>query len=146
MYLLYCAIIFGVVAIPKRHRFEWSVLAVFMALLWCNKELLDRNGDALYITRASLAFVGAMLLLLPKSLIGYYQSVILLGILAAYGLLAYDVATREYSLIYDNYETITYGLVICQLIGILPSIWNSYCDRYPSHGLAGRYLQGNTRT
>ncbi len=116
-----------------------------MVSLWCNKELLDRNGDALYIVRASLAFVGAMLLLIPKSLIGFYQSVILLGILAAYGALAYDVARGEHFLIYNNYETVTYGLVVCQLIGVLPSIWTSYRDRYPSSGLAGRYLQGDKR-
>ncbi len=141
MYLLYCAIIFAVVAIPERHRFEWSVLAILMVLLWCNKELLDRNGDALYIIRASLAFVGAMFLLLPKSLIGFYQAVILLAILAAFGALSYDVARGENFLIYNNYETVTYGLVICQLIGILPSVWASYRDRYPSSGLASRYLQ-----
>lgn len=145
MYLLYCAIIFALVAIPKRYRFEWTVLSVLMVLLWCNKEVFDKNGEAVYVIRAMLAFGAAMLLLLPKSLIGFYQSVILLGVLTSYGLLAYDVASREYSLIYDNYEMVTYGLVLCQLIGILPSLWAGYRDRFPSGGVAGRYLQGNKR-
>ena len=146
MYLLYCATAFAFFAIPKRHRFEWSTLAVLLVLLWCNKEKLDPNGDALYIVRASLVFVGAMLLLIPRSWIGFYQSIILLAVLTAYGLLAYDVATRSYSLIYDNFGTVIYGLVICQLVGILPSIWTSCRDLFPSSWFTGRNIQRYKRT
>ena len=128
MLLLYCALAFLFAAVPKRHRYEWLVLSVLMVAFWCNKEFFDRNGDALYVIRATLAFVGAILLTRPRSWIGFYQSTVLLAILVAYGMLAYDVATREYSLIYDNYETVIHGLVICQLFGILPSIWDCRDD------------------
>jgi CDP-diglyceride synthetase len=146
MYLLYCAAAFALMAVPKRHRFEWAVLAVLMVLLWCNKEIFDKNGVAVYAIRASLVLAGSMFLLVPKSLIGFYQSIILLCVLIVYGALAYDVAIGRDFLIYNNFETVIYGLVACQFLGVFPTIWDCYRDHYSSGRARGKHISRIKRT
>jgi CDP-diglyceride synthetase len=146
MYLLYCAAAFALMAVPKRHRHEWAVLAVLMVLLWCNKELFDKNGVAVYAIRASLVLSGSMLLLVPKSLIGFYQAIILLCVLMVYGALAYDVAIGKDFLIYNQFETVIYGLVACQFLGFLPTIWAVYRDLYPSDRPRRKHIPRIKRT
>ena len=145
MYLLFCAVVFALMAIPERHRYEWAVLAVLVILLWCNKEMLDRNGDALYFVRASLVFVGASLLVRRRSFIGFYQAVILLCILGAYGALAYDMAHGEHILIYDSFGDWIHGFVACQLLGVLPDLWTTYRRHNPSGGTGRQHLPRNKR-
>ena len=145
MYLIYCAIVFAVMAVPKRHRFEWAVLAVLMVLLWGNKELLGKNGDALYVIRASLVCVAAFLLASRQSFIGFYQAIILLCFLIAYAALAYDIAAGEDLLIYSSFGAWVHGLVACQLIGVFPTVWDC-CHRLYSSGRVGRkYLPRSER-
>ena len=103
-----------------------------MLLLWGNKEILGRNGEALYYVRASLVFTGAILLARARSFIGFYQAIILLCILTVYGALAYDIAHGEHILIYNTFGDWIHGLVVCQLLGVLPDLRIVYRDYSPS--------------
>lgn len=133
-------------AVPERHRVEWAVLAVLMVLLWCNKEMLDRNGSALYLVRGFLLFASALLLSLSRSALGFYQAIILLCILITYAALAYDVAAGRDILIYNNFEAWTHGLVACQLIGVFPTLRDLYCDLNSSGRFSRKHLPGSTGT
>lgn len=146
MYLLYCSVLFAVMAVPKRHRVEWAVLAVLTAATWFNKEMLDRNGDALYILRASLTFIAAILLVRTRSTLGFYQAIILLCVLLAYGASAYDVAIGKDVLIYSNFRAWIHGLVACQLIGIFPTVWDIFRDLTSSGRTGGQHLPRRKRT
>ena len=132
-------------ATPKRHRFEWAVLAVLMLLLWGNKEILDRNGEALYYVRASLVFTGAILLARARSFIGFYQAIILLCILTAYGALSYDMMRGEHILIYNTFGDWIHGFVVCQLLGVLPDLRTIYRDYSPSLNAWVKHISGNQR-
>lgn len=61
-------------------------------------------------------------------------------------MLAYDVSQGEHVLIYNNYETVIYGLVACQFVGIFTAI--RYVDYdHIKRGVRGvLHLQRNKRT
>lgn len=145
LFQLVCALIFALAAIPERARAENLCMSIFFIATCINTALGDASGDLFYFTRATFAMAAAWYLSSRSTSIGFYQAIILLFVLTAYAALEYDFAHGENILIHSNFESVIYGLVLCQLIGVLPAIWNSYCDRYPSHGLAGRNLQGNKR-
>lgn len=146
MTLLYCSAFFAVMAVPKRHRFEWAVLAVLAALTWFNKEIFDHNGSALYYVRAFLTFGAAIALSRAGTFLGYYQAAILLLTLIAYCVLAYRTAEGTlYASVILEYRESIHALVMGQFIGVMPAIWDCY-RRLNSSGRTGRqYLSGDKR-
>jgi hypothetical protein len=114
----------------RPHRKEWLILAVMTILVWINTDVFDRNDQQLYINRAVITFIGGTMLVLRRSFIGCYHSVILLLTLCAYLALAFDVSQGRAILVAgETYRTIIYGLVGCQLMGIFPTIFAAYRDR-----------------
>lgn len=145
MYLVYCSLIFILIAILKNQKFEWGLLALLSVLLWCNKETFDVTGSVLYYNRAVLTFVISLILISRKTMIAYYQSVVLLFMLMAYCALGYDVSINAHYLIYNNYENVIHGLVICQFIGVFPSVWRRDNDRNAGIDFINKYLSRNER-
>ena len=124
-------------ATNKTNRFEWLCLSMLCALLSLNILLTDVVGGARYINRSSLIFLCACILASRMSLLAGYQAFILLLFIIANACLMYDVAVKEDILIYSNFESVIYGLVACQCLGVfiipLSKIWNNiytYCSGY----------------
>ena len=90
--------------------------------------VLSNEDPMLYKLVPTVTFVGAVVLCIPRTTLGFYHSIILLVTLVAYAALAYDVAHGMHILIYNNYEATIYGLVGCQLIAIFPTIRLAYRD------------------
>ncbi len=126
MYMLFMSILFLVLSAHEKYRFEWRVLSGLLFMTWINICVYSSTDPELYFIRAVLTIVAALLLLSVKSKFGLIQSIILLLTLIAYGMLAYDVSQRAHILIYNYYEAVIYGLVICQLISIYPTIRAGY--------------------
>ena len=146
MYLLCCVVLFAVLATYKPHRYEWCVISIVTVLVLLNTTLLDHNGSVLYWNRAVITFVGAIALLKPRSVLGFYHSLILLATLCAYGTLAYHVAEGTHQLIRTEYKAFIYGLVGCQLISVFPTIWAAYRDFNSDSGADLEHLQRNSRS
>ena len=127
-YLLCSSILFGLLAIHPKYRYEWSVLAAMTFFVWLNSVSFDRNGTQLYFNRAVLTFVGALLLCVRKNYLGYGHALVLLATLIAYGTLAYHVALNTHDTIRETYKATIYGLVGCQFIGIFPTVRLAYRD------------------
>jgi len=145
-YLLGCSILFAILAIHPKHRYEWSVLAIMTFLVFINSVIFDRNGHELYLNRAILTFIGALLLCVRKNLVGYGHALILLATLATYCVLAYHVAMNTHEEIRATYKATIHGLVGCQFIGILPTIRCAYRDINSSGGSWLVNLQRYTRS
>ncbi len=146
MYLLCCAVIFALFAVPVKHRFEWSCLAILSVFLWCNKSIFDISGAILYYNRAVFTFIIGLLLVRRFSMVGIYQAFILLLMLISYGLLAHHVSIGHAGWYYNNYENVIHGLVICQFIGIFPIVWDRDNDSATDFDFISKYLQRFKRT
>lgn len=146
MYLLYCSLSFLLFSIPKKHRYEWLVLASLAFLTWFNKEIFDHSGLTLYYVRAMLTFIAAYLLVLRLTLLGFYQACILLLTLIVYMILAFYVAENTIYIIRDSYKATVYVLVKCQFIGFISTIWCCYHDYITNNDAFSKYLQGTERT
>lgn len=124
-------------AIKRKVRFEWLCLSMLCAFLSLNILLTDVAGDARYIIRASLIFLCACRLASRMSLMAGYQSFVLLLFLIANLFLMYDVAIGRDFLIYGNFESIIYGLVTCQFVGVfivpLSKIWLGFVNYCSGH-------------
>jgi len=145
LFQLACAIIFLLAAIPERARAENLCMSVFFIATCINTAFGDASGDLFYFTRATFAMAAAWYLSSRSSSIGFYQAIILLFVLTAYAALEYDFAHGENILIYSNFESVIYGLVICQLIGILPTIRSCYYNYHSGGWVGSKYLPRNKR-
>ena len=128
LYLALCAILFGVLAIYRPSRIEWLTLCVVTVINFVLTCVLSNEDPMLYKLVPTVTFVGAVVLCIPRTTLGFYHSIILLVTLVAYAALAYDVAHGMHILIYNNYEATIYGLVGCQIIAIFPTIRLAYRD------------------
>lgn len=126
MYMLLMSLLFLILSIHERYRFEWLVLSGLLFMTWVNTCLYEAVDPELYFIRSVLTIIAALLLLKPKSIMGFCHSLILLLTLIAYGMLAYDASQQAHILIYNYYEAVIYGLVICQLIACYPTIRAGY--------------------
>ena len=115
-------------AIYRPSRIEWLTLCVVTVINFVLTCVLSNEDPMLYKLVPTVTFVGAVVLCIPRTTLGFYHSIILLVTLVAYAALAYDVAHGMHILIYNNYEATIYGLVGCQLIAIFPTIRLAYRD------------------
>ena len=122
MLFLALAAAFGLLAIFKQVRQVCLLLSALNIFLLFTTTLCDKNSDTLYWFRTIGTTLVAVLACIPRTTIGYYQSIILLSTLCSYGALAYDVSQGRHVLIYNSYETVIYGLVACQFVGIFTAI------------------------
>jgi hypothetical protein len=120
--------LFLLLAINPSHRREWLVVACVTFLVWVNTEVFHHNDPRLYWNRAIVTFVGAGCLCWCRSRLGFYHATIYFLILSAYGALAFDISQGRHILIYNYYEAVVYGLVGCQLVGVLPTVRTAYND------------------
>jgi hypothetical protein len=93
-----------------------------------NDGLFHQNDPQLYANQALITFVGALILSVFSTTLGFYQSIIYLLTLVAYGALQYDVDNGHHILIYNHYEVVIYGLITCQFIPLLPKAPNFIRD------------------
>lgn len=140
------AVTFGLLAINPKVRYVCSLLCGLNVLLLIVTTFCDRNGDTLYWLRTISTTAVAVLACIPRTTIGYYQSVVLLATLCAYAALAYDVSQGQHVLIYNSYETVIYGLVACQFIGIFTAIRYVNYDHIKRGVRSFLHLQRNQRT
>lgn len=127
------AVVFGLLAIPKQTRYVYAILCGLNVSLLIITTLCDKNGDALYWLRMVAAFIVGSLMVRRNDTLGYYHAVVQTAIMCAYAMLSYDVSQGKHVLIYNNYETVIYGLIICQFVGVHKPIrafnYNSFkCD------------------
>ena len=115
-----------VLSTHKKFRFEWRVLSGLLFLTWVNVQIFTPVDSELYFIRSLLTLFAALTLLKSGSLFGLIHSLILLLTLIAYGMLAYDVSQGVHILIYNYYGAVIYGLVICQLLTVFPTIRAGY--------------------
>ncbi len=128
------------------HRDVWLLVGGMSFLLWLNVHLFDPEGVVLYWHRGIIVTVTGTLMLRHGSWLSFYHSIILLVTLVAYAALAYDVAHGMHVLIYNNYEAVIYGLVACQLIAVLPTVWAIYRDYHSDSRARLVNLQRYTRS
>jgi len=146
MLLIFCSLSFMLLAIDKENRFEWLCLSMLCALLALNVLLTDVTGGARYFIRSSLIFSFALFLASRWCLLAGYQAVILLMFLIANGCLLFDVAINRHFLIYNYFESVIYGLVTCQFMGVfivpLSKIWINFCGYCASYysGYKNKYM------
>jgi hypothetical protein len=124
MYLVYCSLAFLCFYLFLGKNRAWLSLSILSLALWCNKSYFDNTDSALYILRAVFTTVTALYLVVhSKSKLHFYQAFILIVILAAYLALSYDVSQQKHILIYNKFEDVIHGLVLCQFAGVFPDIW-----------------------
>lgn len=138
MFFVTLSIMFFTLARYHQARYEWVVLGGLNVLLLIVTTHCDKNDTALQWWRSFLAVLSGGLLCYPRSILGYYQAIIQLAILCSYALLAYDVTQGRNILIYSKYETVIYGLVACQFIGVFTSLRAFNWDRVTNY--LARYL------
>ncbi len=146
MFFLTLAAAFGLLAIHPKTRYTCTLLCALNVFLFTSTSLCDKNGDTLYLLRTIAATVVAVLSCVPRTTLGYYQSIIQLCILCSYSALAYDVSQGQHVLIYNNYEMVIYGLVACQFVGFFTAICNINYDHIKRGVCRNLHLQRNTRT
>lgn len=115
------SVVFGLLYILTKRK-EWLALCVLNVLLLINCELYGKNDDMLYYNRSIASFLVGCFMVWRGGILGFYQAIIQLLILCTYAALAYDVSHGEHILIYNHYETVIYGLVTCQFIGIFKDL------------------------
>ena len=145
-YLVVCAVLFGALAIYRPHRKEWLTLCVVTVLNFILTCVLTNEDPLLYKIVPTVTFVGAVVLCIPRTTLGFYQAIVLLATLVTYAALAYDVAHGRHILIYNNYEAFIYGLVGCQLIGVFPTLRAAHRDFNSSRRVGLVNIQGHNRT
>ena len=143
--LLLCAL-FAVLAVYRPHRFEWGVLSILFLLTWVNTLLFGKNDVELYVIRSTLTMIAGSLLVVRWTPLSIYQALTLLLTLSAYGMLEFDVSQGEHVLIYNYYEAVIYGLVICHFLGIYPTLRDSYNDWITGRELGLEHLQRGSRS
>lgn len=113
------AVAFGLLALIKRNeRVEYGLLVVVYLSLFGITSLYDHNDNTLYWLRMLVAVAAGFALAARKTDLGWYQATIQAVILCSYGMLSYDVSQGQHVLIYNKFETVIYGLVACQFIGV----------------------------
>lgn len=124
---LFCSLIWLLLARLTR-RVEWSIMCVVTVLVIANATLLNHNDPQLYINRSLITVFGALILCVFSTTLGFYQAIIYLLTLVAYGALQYDVDNGRHILIYNHYEVVIHGLIVCQFIPLLPKAPNIIRD------------------
>lgn len=142
MYLIYCASIMYIFANLSKNKIEWFTLSVLFFLLWCNKEYFQNTDEALYYIRAFFCFAAAYILSSKSTKLGLYQAFILFVVLSSYAALAYDVANHKHIMIYNNFEGVIHGLVICQFLGVVPELWRFCLHIYSINFSRNKYNKG----
>lgn len=127
-FMLGLCVLFLLLATHPSHRREWLVVACVTFLVWVNTEAFHHNDPRLYWNRVIVTFVGAGWLCWFRSRLGFYHAAIYFLTLSAYGALAFDVSQGRHIVIYNYYEAVIYGLVGCQLVGVLPTVRTAYND------------------
>lgn len=113
------AVAFGLLALIKRNeRVEYGLLVAVYLSLFVITYLYDHNDSTLYWLRMLVAVAAGFALAARKTDLGYYQATVQAAILCSYGMLSYDVSQGQHVLIYNKFETVIYGLVACQFIGV----------------------------
>ena len=111
--------VFGLLSsFPHLRHTCLTLCALNIFLLFLNT-VCDANGNTLYLLEAIGTTLAAVSLCYGRS---FYQATILLATLCAYGALAYDISQGRHVLIYNNYETVIYGLIACQFVGIFTAL------------------------
>lgn len=111
-------------ALPRETRKVWLVLAIVSACELSARLIYGHNDHGLYIMRSTAALLGGLALCRTGTRLGRWQVKVYAVTVAAYVALAFDVVMGRHVLIYNYFEGVIYGLVACQLAGILPSIRN----------------------
>ncbi len=127
IYPLICAAAFYSLSKLKRDAGAWRILAAVAVGEWLSLSALGGHEVVVHFAVSAVAFAGALALCSRRSLLGYYQASILAMTLCSYWLVEYD-AWNGTNIIYDNYETVIYGLVGCQFVGSFPTLWAAYRD------------------
>ncbi len=112
----------------RTRRVEWFVMFVITITVVMNDALLHHDDPQLYVNQAVITFIGALILSVFSTTLGFYQSIIYLLTLVAYGALQYDVDNGRHILIYNHYEVVIYGLITCQFIPLFPKAPNFIRD------------------
>lgn len=135
MYLLACSALFLVAAAFKPIRRECLILFIASLLTGLFAIGLSPDGNARYWLRAAVTTSAAIALCGCRSKFGFYQASIYSATLIVYALLSFDVAQytawvqngsiglEPVSIVWgERYKELTHGLVILQLVGILPCL------------------------
>ena len=146
MLFLALAAAFGLLAIHPKTRSTCTLLCGLNIFLLIVTTFCDRNGDALYWFNTIGSTVVAIAACIHGAKHSYYQAIIQLCILCSYLALAYDVSHGQHVLIYNSYETVIYGLVACQFVGIFTAIRYVDYDHIERCLRRGLHLQRNKRT
>lgn len=158
MYLLACSALFALASLIKQVRIECLILAVTSFLTWSLTVMFLPSGDTIYWLRAAITTSAAIALCGCRSLFGFYQASIYVLTLAAYALLAFDVAqyyqwvqsgsigVEPYSLVWgERYRGLIHGLVICQFVGFIPIIWAAIVSMWSNRHNSSADLFRNKR-
>lgn len=122
MYHFALASLFVALSAHTPHRKVWATLAAVSIAEGLARVFYTHNDFELYVIRSTAALLGGLFLArLPQRLAWWQAGVYFLTLFAYFGL-AVDVGLRTYSVFYDNFGAITYGLVFCQLIGCAPTV------------------------
>lgn len=140
------AVAFGLLATHPKVRYVCSLLCGLNVFLLIVTTFCDRNGDTLYWFNTIGSTTVAIAACIHGGKHGYYQAFIQLCILCAYAALAYDVSQGQHVLIYNSYETVIYGLVACQFVGIFTAIRYVDYDHIERGVRSFLHLQRNQRT
>lgn len=140
------AVVFGLLAIPKQTRYVYAILCGLNVSLLIMTTLCDKNGDALYWLRMVAAFIAGSLMVKRNDTFGYYHAIIQVCIMCAYAMLSYDVSQGKHVLIYNDYETVIYGLITCQFVGVHKSLRAFDHNSFKRDILNFLHLQRNKRT
>lgn len=140
------AVTFGLLAIHKQTRYVYAILCGLNVFLLIITTLCDKNGDTLYWLRMIAAFIVGSLMVRRNDTLGYYQAFIQVAIMCSYAALSFDVSQGKHVLIYNNYETVIYGLIICQFIGVHKSIRAFNYDCFKRDILGFLHIQRDKRT
>lgn len=133
------AVAFGLLALIKRNeRVEYGLLVAVYLSLFVITYLYDHNDSTLYWLRMLVAVAAGFALAARKTDLGWYQATIQAAILCSYGMLSYDVSQGQHVLIYNKFETVIYGLVACQFVGVFTGLRTINYHRVTS--FVARYL------
>jgi len=138
MFFVTLSIMFFTLARYHTSRYEWAVLGGLNVALLIITTHYDKNDTALQWWRSFVAVLSGGLLCYPRTILGYYQAIIQLAILCSYAMLAYDVSQGGDILIYGKFETVIYGLVACQFVGVFTGLRTINYHRVTS--FVARYL------
>lgn len=141
MYRLALLILFAALSAYRPHRSVWATLACVSAAELVAWGVCSPQEAPLYVIRATAALLGGLALCQIGSRLAFYQASVLLLTLVAYLALSIDVAAGEHVLIYNYFEAVIYGLVALQLVGVFPTIRDSFILRDSSSPVSMGHLQ-----